>query len=230
MPASAIFTTTSTFKTTTTIVIVIVVFFVFPVIFRIFVRIIVRPRIVLIRIVVFVEVFRVGGIGLIFDRIAAALERRLAILAWQGDTAYLHRALGPNEKVWAQQVLAIDPQALSQQPSAWSQAMKEQLQQQMLSWVQQLDERSECEPIQFHVRRNGNEPLQLQAGFESGLRAGDRVLLMHPSHIPSQMLEPGATQHLALAQVVKVGPDRTELQQVAGPALAAQGHWMALPL
>ena len=44
------------------------------------------------------------------------------------------------------------------------------------------------------------------------------------------MLEPGATQHLALAQVVKVGAERTELQQLAGPALSAQGHWMALPL
>ena len=56
----------------TGVVIVVVVFFIFPVIFRIFVRIIVRPRIVLIRIVIFVEVFRVGGIGFIFERIAAA--------------------------------------------------------------------------------------------------------------------------------------------------------------
>ena len=44
------------------------------------------------------------------------------------------------------------------------------------------------------------------------------------------MLEPGATQHLALAQVVKVGPEQTELQQLAGPAVPAQGHWMAVPL
>jgi hypothetical protein len=35
---------------------------------------------------------------------------------------------------------------------------------------------------------------------------------------------------LALAQVVKVGPHRTELQQLAGPALASHGAWMALPL
>jgi hypothetical protein len=37
-------------------------------------------------------------------------------------------------------------------------------------------------------------------------------------------------QHLALAQVVKVGANRTELQQLAGPALATHGAWMALPL
>jgi hypothetical protein len=84
--------------------------------------------------------------------------------------------------------------------------------------------------VQFHVRRSTTQGLQLQAGLESGLRPGDRVLLMNPIHIPSQMLEPGATQHLALAQVIKVGSDRTELQQLAGPALSAQGHWMALPL
>lgn len=142
-----------------------------------------------------------------------------------------HTPTGMIEPHWQiEQVILIDPQALGQNPSAWTHQLTAQLQHQIQSWVQQLDKRSECEPVQFHVRRNGQEGLQLQAGFDSGLRPGDRVLLMNPSQIPSQMLEPGATQHLALAQVVKVGPDRTELQQLAGPALAAQGHWMALPL
>jgi hypothetical protein len=142
-----------------------------------------------------------------------------------------HTSQGSIEPRWQiDQVITIDPQAASQNPSAWLHRLKEEVQQQMQAWVKQLDKRSECEPVQFHVRRSGQDGLQLQAGFESGLRAGDRVLLMNPSHIPSQMLEPGATQHLALAQVVKVGPDRTELQQLAGPALSAQGHWMAMPL
>ena len=135
------------------------------------------------------------------------------------------------EPQWqVEQVLSIDPRRVNQQPSAWAQNLTDQIQQQMQAWVQQLDQRSACEPIQFHVRRTGQEMLQLQAGIESGLRAGDRVLLMNPSHIPSQMLEAGATQYLALAQVVKVGAQRTELQQVAGPALAAQGQWVAMPL
>lgn len=138
---------------------------------------------------------------------------------------------GPIEPVWqVQEVLTIDPQALSQNPSAWSQQIKERLQSQMQDWVDKLDKRSACEPVQFHVQRNGAEGLQLLGGYQSGLRPGDRVLVVNPSHIPSQMLEPGATQHLALAQVVKVGPDLTELQQLAGPALAPQGRWMALPL
>lgn len=142
-----------------------------------------------------------------------------------------HTPGGPIEAHWQiEHVISIDPLAAGQNPSAWVHQLKEPLQKQMQAWVQQLDKRSACEPIQFHVRRNGQDTLQLQAGLGSGLRPGDRVLLLNPSQIPSQMLEPGATQHLALAQVVKVGNDQTELQQLAGPALPTQGHWMALPL
>lgn len=142
-----------------------------------------------------------------------------------------HTPGGPIEAHWQiEHVITIDPLAAGQNPSAWVHQLKEPLQKQMQAWVQQLDKRSACEPIQFHVRRNGQDALQLQAGLGSGLRPGDRVLLLNPSQIPSQMLEPGATQHLALAQVVKVGNDQTELQQLAGPALPTQGHWMALPL
>jgi hypothetical protein len=44
------------------------------------------------------------------------------------------------------------------------------------------------------------------------------------------MLEAGVAQHLALAQVVKVGHHRSELLQLAGPRLPQQGAWLALPL
>ena len=37
-----------------------------------------------------------------------SLERRLAILAWQGDKSYLYRGLGPNEKVWAREMHGVD--------------------------------------------------------------------------------------------------------------------------
>jgi hypothetical protein len=138
---------------------------------------------------------------------------------------------GPIEPRWQiEQVMAIDPLAAGQNPSAWLQQMKASVQLQMQAWAQQLNQRSACEPVQFHVRRNGTESLQLQAGVGSGLRPGDRVLLMSPNHIPSQMLEASAAQHLALAQVVRVERERTELQLLAGPALPAQGHWVALPL
>ena len=129
-----------------------------------------------------------------------------------------------------EQIISIAPLALAQSPKAWAQQMQGLLQERMRQWVAQLDKQTECEPVQFHVRRQGTQPLELQAGFDSGLRPGDRVLLMDPAHVPARMLEPGMAKHLALAQVVKVGPHRTELQQLAGPALASHGAWMALPL
>jgi hypothetical protein len=129
-----------------------------------------------------------------------------------------------------EQIISISPLALAQSPTAWAQQMQGLLQERMHQWVAQLDKQTECEPVQFHVRRQGTQSLELQAGFDSGLRPGDRVLLMDPAHVPARMLEPGVAQHLALAQVVKVGPHRTELQQLAGPALASHGAWMALPL
>lgn len=129
-----------------------------------------------------------------------------------------------------EQIVSIAPLTLAQSPTAWAQQMQGLLQERMRQWVAQLDKQTECEPVQFHVRRQGTPSLELQAGFDSGLRPGDRVLLMDPAHVPARMLEPGVAQHLALAQVVKVGPHRTELQQLAGPALASHGAWMALPL
>lgn len=129
-----------------------------------------------------------------------------------------------------EQVVSISPQAMAQNPSAWAQALQTELQSHMRAWVEQLDKRSACEPVQFHVQRQGGASLQLHAGQASGLRPGDRVLLMNASQVPSRMLEPGTAQHLALAQVVKVGPRRTELEQLAGPALPSQGPWLAMPL
>ena len=42
-----------------------------------------------------------------------ALERRLAILAWSGDSNLLKGAVGPNEQTWRQQVQAVDPNGFS---------------------------------------------------------------------------------------------------------------------
>ena len=146
----------------------------------------------------------------------------------------LGQKLSPTSRLVPQwqieQIISVAPLALSHSPTAWAQQMQGLLQERMRQWVAQLDKQTECEPVQFHVRRQGTQSLELQAGFDSGLRPGDRVLLMDPAHVPARMLERGVAQHLALAQVVKVGPHRTELQQLAGPALASHGAWMALPL
>ena len=80
------------------------------------------------------------------------------------------------------------------------------------------------------VRRQPDTSLQLQAGAASGLRAGDRVLLMQPGWVPSRLLDASALEHLALAEVVQTGQRLTQLRQLAGPAIAAPGEWVALPL
>jgi hypothetical protein len=139
--------------------------------------------------------------------------------------------VGPTPSLWqAEHTFTIDPNLMANRPSLWQQQLQTEIQAQVNQWVSQLEKRTECEPVQFQVVREGTESFQLQAGAGSGLRAGDRVLLIDPAHIPSRMLEAGVAQHLALAQVVKVGHHRSELQQLAGPRLPNQGAWLALPL
>jgi hypothetical protein len=133
--------------------------------------------------------------------------------------------------VWqAQQTLTIPVTDTGRHPAAGLQQILNSVEEQMTTWVRDLDARSQCEPVQFVVQRNATQALTLAAGQGSGLRPGDRVLLMNPSHVPSRLLEAGATQHLALAEVVKVGRRQTQLQQLAGPVLPAHGQWVALPL
>ncbi|MBQ0931891.1 RsmB/NOP family class I SAM-dependent RNA methyltransferase [Ideonella sp. 4Y16] len=43
---------------------------------------------------------------------SGALERRLAILAWQGSESFLRGALGPNEQKWLAEVQAVDRASL----------------------------------------------------------------------------------------------------------------------
>ena len=42
-----------------------------------------------------------------------ALERRMVLLAWAGDSNLLRGAVGPNEQAWREQVKAIDPASFS---------------------------------------------------------------------------------------------------------------------
>jgi hypothetical protein len=139
--------------------------------------------------------------------------------------------VGPSPALWqAEHTFTIDPNLMANRPSLWQQQLQTEIKAQVNQWVTQLEKRTECEPVQFQVVREGTESFQLQAGTGSGLRPGDRVLLIDPAHIPSRMLEAGVAQHLALAQVVKVGQHRSELLQLAGPRLPQQGAWLALPL
>ena len=137
----------------------------------------------------------------------------------------------PIQPVWtARQSLSIPIPDITNQPNAVLSKMQQALELKVGEWIQTIEQNNQCEPLQFAVLRQTGSQLMLQAGQGSGLRPGDRVLLMNPSHVPSRVLEPGATQHLALAEVVRIGRHQTELQQLAGPSLPAHGQWVALPL
>ena len=63
---------------------------------------------------------------------SGALERRLAILAWQGSPTFLRGALGPKEQQWLEQVDAIDRSTLPEKlrhnlPDWLAAALREQL-------------------------------------------------------------------------------------------------------
>ena len=126
--------------------------------------------------------------------------------------------------------IEVDAEKAQNHPSDWHQPLQAQLMQGLAPWLQQVQAQVRCEPVQYAVRRQSGAGLSLQAGAGSGLRSGDRLLIMNPGWVPSRLLDPRAVDHLALAEVVSTGTHRTELRQLAGPPLAMQGDWVALPL
>lgn len=131
---------------------------------------------------------------------------------------------------WQQQVVLSLPVSKGERPVLRLQhAALEALQQATQSWWAEVAEQLRCVPLTFEARRAGEGRFKLMAGGNAGLRRGDRLLITDSSHIPRRILEAGAAEHLALVEVEKVGPDRAELRQVAGPALTALGAWVALP-
>jgi len=152
---------------------------------------------------------------------------------WTLVMTITQRPAGSNafQEVTRQQLsLVLDPQAMADHPQRGLQGMHRQVHAQLQQWLNQLHDRTRCESHQFVVRRQPDTSLQLQAGAASGLRAGDRVLLMQPGWVPSRLLDASALEHLALAEVVQTGQRLTQLRQLAGPAIAAPGEWVALPL
>ena len=115
---------------------------------------------------------------------------------------------------------------ITNQPTAVLSQMQQVLERKVGEWIQTLEQDKPCDPLQFAVLRQSGSQLMLQAlELDNKLFEGSG-----PAHVPSRVLEPGATQHLALAEVVRIGRHQTELQQLAGPSLPAHGQWVALPL
>ena len=131
---------------------------------------------------------------------------------------------------WQQDIpIRGDAERLMEHPTQWLSTVDNTLAPQLAAWVEGIDKQLQCEPTPFVVRQQGGA-LLLQAGQGSGLRTGDRVLLMHPGWVPSRMLDPRAADHMALAEVVRIAPQQTDLRQLAGPPLPVGSDWVALPL
>lgn len=125
--------------------------------------------------------------------------------------------------------IRVDADKLAEHPTQWLSGIDSTLSPQLHAWLESIDKQLHCEPTPFAVRHTG-QSLLLQAGQGSGLRPGDRLLLMQPGWVPSRMLDARAADHMALAEVVRVSPMHTDLRQLAGPPLPAGSDWVALPL
>ena len=143
----------------------------------------------------------------------------------------MHLTQSDKRTQWQQEWrIGMDPEQLAQHPSQWRGPLEAALAERVSAWLGSVERQLECDPVQFVVRSQPGGALQLLAGAHSGLRPGDRVLIMQPGWVPSRVLDPRAADHLALAEVVSLSAQRTEIRQLAGPPLPAGGDWVALPL
>lgn len=131
---------------------------------------------------------------------------------------------------WQQDMaLSVDADKMAEHPTQWLSTAENTLAPQLAAWMEGIDKQLQCEPTPFVVHSQA-QALVLQAGLGSGLRPGDRVLLMQPGWVPTRVLDPRAADHMALAEVVRVAPQHTNLRQLAGPPLPLGSEWVALPL
>lgn len=96
-----------------------------------------------------------------------------------------------------------------------------------------LDRETECVAVQYALRslpQQDGAVWTIAAGEPSRLRVGDRVLVFDRQSLPSRVYEPESMRRVALAEVIRVGPSRSELRQLAGPPIPLNGDWVAMPM
>lgn len=153
----------------------------------------------------------------------------------QGDAAYppiwqihwtLQRA-GDNTPVWQNRAQLALPH--NRETFAGSEALNA-LRTSLQTGIAQLDAPMRCEPTHFKAQSDRNGEWSLSVGASSGLHLGDRMLILDRQQLPRRLLEPGAINRLALAEVTAVTATRIHLRPLAGPPLPPAGDWVALPL
>lgn len=151
--------------------------------------------------------------------------------AWTLDVDLQHSESGPSARMrWSQRFhIEVDPQAVALHPTAWRGPIEVELTRRLALWLHKVQAQMRCEPTPFQVRHDPSG-LLLMAGEDSGLRSGDRILIMQPGWVPGRLLDPQVADHLALAEVVRTRSRHTEIRQLAGPPLPPGKDWVALPL
>lgn len=132
---------------------------------------------------------------------------------------------------WERQIqVEVPDDGLNRQPERWVKRLMPSLHPIFARWLPQSGQERACEPVQFSVNRQSGSRWVVQAGNGSGLKAGDRVLVVNATHVPGRLIEAGSAQQMAIAEVVRVGRRQSELRPLAGSRNPGPGDWVALPL
>lgn len=135
------------------------------------------------------------------------------------------------EPIWTRQAEIDAPDAVTgMHPNLWVKQNMLNLGRAFETWIQQDLGATACEPVRFSVNRQGPQSWILDAGAGSGLKTGDRVLIVNSTRVPGRILEPGNSHHMAIAEVVRMGRRQSELKPLAGLPPPGPGIWVALPL
>ncbi|HSQ73176.1 MAG TPA: SAM-dependent methyltransferase, partial [Rubrivivax sp.] len=184
---------------------------------------------------------------LLFQHLAqsgsGALERRLAILAWQGTESFLRGALTPPEQQWLAEVARVDLESLPEKlrhnlPDWLAAQLQERLGEQFWSLVQALDEPA---PLDLRVnvvkaRREDVQRALAESGVANaptpfspwGLRVeGKPVLTKHASYLAGAFeVQDEGSQLLALLLDAKRGEMVVDFCAGAGGKTLALGASM----
>lgn len=106
--------------------------------------------------------------------------------------------------------------------------MAAQIRSSVSSWTSSLNDYAMCQPVNFQIN-DLNGSVQIDGGATSGLKKGDRLLVIDRARIPDRVLEPGALAELSLAHVVKVEGDSAIIEHAAGAPLTEATGKVALP-
>ena len=162
--------------------------------------------------------------------VAPASEARemppMVALRWRA----VHR-LDPSLSFDHDAVVTLEERSISTHPDRLSSQVMSDLQAVVQNFLTTVEQRLSCLPPQFQVlNREGTSRYRIAAGHTSGLKMGDRLVMVDPQKIPGRTLEPKTLERMALAQVDSLGPYYAELKQVAGPSLPAGTPWVAVPV